>query len=137
MPFQKGLCTIFSAALLALLAPVEVDRSADAAEELWLATPDRGLCASLYAVSQVSAKVGVGATVSVSEASDYPFSDTVTLKIRTPKAVKFPLRLRIPRWCAKPSVRVNGRKVALKAEPLSYAIIDRAWRDGDTLTLQL
>ena len=31
------------------------------AEELWLATPDRGLCASLYAASEVTAKVGEGA----------------------------------------------------------------------------
>ena len=30
------------------------------AEELWLATADRGLCASLYAASEVSAKVGDG-----------------------------------------------------------------------------
>jgi len=30
------------------------------AEELWLATPDNGLCASLYAASEVSAKVEAG-----------------------------------------------------------------------------
>ena len=33
------------------------------AEELWLATADDGLCASLYAASEVNAKVGDGAKV--------------------------------------------------------------------------
>ena len=46
------------------------------AEELWLATPDRGLCASLYAASEVTAKVGDGTTVKITEETDYPFSET-------------------------------------------------------------
>ena len=49
------------------------------AEELWLTTPDRGLCASLYAASEVTAQVGDGSTIKVSEETDYPFSDTVRL----------------------------------------------------------
>jgi hypothetical protein len=107
------------------------------AEELWLATPDRGLCASLYAASEVTAGVGDGMTVKISEETDYPFSETITLKISTQKAARFPLYLRMPRWCAKPSAKVNGKSVALKAEPLSYALIDRDWKDGDVVTLRL
>jgi len=37
------------------------------AEELWLATPDNGLCASLYAASEVSAKVGDRDEVKITE----------------------------------------------------------------------
>lgn len=107
------------------------------AEELWLATPDNGLCASLYAASEVAAKVGDGSTVKISEQTDYPFSDTILLKISTPKPVKFPLYLRIPEWCEKASVKINGKSVSIKARPLSHARIERQWRDGDTLTLQL
>ena len=51
------------------------------AEELWLATADRGLCASLYAASEVSAKVGDGSRVRMSEETDYPFGETVSFKI--------------------------------------------------------
>ena len=107
------------------------------AEELWLATPDRGLCASLYAASEVTAKVGAGSTVKISEETDYPFSDTITLRISTPKAVKFTLHLRIPRWCEKPSANVNGKSVSMKARPLSYAVIDREWKDSDVIVLRL
>ena len=107
------------------------------AEELWLATPDRGLCASLYAASDVSAKVGGGSTVNISEETDYPFGDTVTLKISTPEAVNFPLHLRIPGWCDKPALKINNKTVSLKAGSLSYVIVDRKWKDGDVVTLKL
>src|SRR5437762_8750609 len=73
------------------------------AEELWLATPDGGLCASLYAPAEVSTKVGDGTTVTITEETQYPFEGLIKLKIATPKPVKFPLQLRIPRWCEKPS----------------------------------
>ncbi len=107
------------------------------AEELWLATPDRGLCASLYAASEVTARVGDGSTVTLSEETDYPFSDTVTVRVSTTRPVKFPLHLRIPGWCAAPGAKVNGKNFSLKARPLSYAVIDREWKDRDVVTLRL
>ncbi|HEY5908971.1 MAG TPA: beta-L-arabinofuranosidase domain-containing protein [Verrucomicrobiae bacterium] len=107
------------------------------AEELWLATPDRGLCASLYAESRVSAKVGDGSSATILEQTDYPFGQTVTFKVSTDRPVSFPLYLRIPRWCSKPSVKVNGRAVRFTLRSLSYLSLHRAWQEGDTVTLQL
>ncbi len=107
------------------------------AEELWLATGDRGLCASLYAASDVSAKVGDGTTVTVAETTDYPFDGTIQLKLSSPKTVRFPLYLRVPRWCGKPSLRINGTETPVVAEGLSYIRIERDWNDGDAVALQL
>jgi hypothetical protein len=107
------------------------------AEELWLATADAGLCASLYAPCEVTAKVGDGTEVGIVEQTDYPFGDTIQLKVSTSKPVSFPLYLRVPRWCAKPEVAVNGSAVEVKAEPLSYIVVKRQWADGDTVTLRL
>jgi len=107
------------------------------AEELWLATPDRGLCASLYAASEVSAKVGQGTAVRIEETTDYPFGDTVALRISAAQPVKFPLYLRIPRWCAEASVKINGKSVQIEAKPLSYVVLDRQWSDGDVVVLRL
>ncbi len=107
------------------------------AEELWLATADGGLCASLYAASEVSAKAGQGTWVKITEQTDYPFGDTVTLRISAGQAVKFPLYLRIPRWCGEASLRLNGKPVRVAARPLAYVLLEREWRDGDTLSLRL
>ena len=107
------------------------------AEELWHATPDSGLCATLYAACEVTAKVGDGTAVQIAEATDYPFDEHVTLTVSTPKAVKFPLHLRIPRWCTDPQLALNGKALAVKAEPLAYLVIERTWADGDKLELTL
>ena len=107
------------------------------AEELWLATADDGLCASLYAASEVKAKVGDGTEVRIAEQTDYPFEEAIQLKISAPKAVNFPLYLRVPRWCAQATLAINGQAVAVQAGASSYIVIRRTWREGDAVTLRL
>ncbi|HEY9174133.1 MAG TPA: beta-L-arabinofuranosidase domain-containing protein, partial [Verrucomicrobiae bacterium] len=107
------------------------------AEELWLATPDNGLCASLYAASEVWAKVGSGVEVRIVEKTDYPFGETITFNVFPKKQSKFPLYLRIPRWCEKPELKVNGVREKLKAGPSSFIVIQRNWSAWDTVTLRL
>jgi hypothetical protein len=107
------------------------------AEELWLATPDNGLCASLYAANEVSAKAGDDATVKITEETDYPFRDTVKFTFAIAKPAKFPLYLRVPRWCDAAAVSVNGEAADLKSKPLAFIRLEREWHDGDIVTLQL
>ncbi len=106
------------------------------AEELWLATSDNGLSASLYAASEVKAKVGDGTEVTFGEETDYPFDGKVTFKLHTPKSVKFPLHLRIPNWAQGAIVVLNGKNQNIK-EAAAFAVIDRSWKDGDEVTLSL
>lgn len=110
------------------------------AEELWLATPDAGLCAAMYAASEVTATVGPGdgTTVTITEETEYPFDDTVRLTLSTTEAnVAFPLYLRVPGWCEGATVRLNGEPVDLDPAPESYAVVDRTWSDGDVVELRL
>jgi hypothetical protein len=107
------------------------------AEELWLATPDNGLCASLYAPSEVSAKVAEGTKVVIREETDYPFRDTVELKVYLPQATRFPLYLRVPHWCDGASVMLNGEAVEIPSKPSSFIVLNRQWKDGDAVILHL
>jgi DUF1680 family protein len=107
------------------------------AENAWMATPGNGLAAVLYVASEVSAKVGDGTTVRIKETTDYPFGETVDLALSTAQAVRFPLTLRIPAWCDRPTVSVNGKPVALGQMPRGWATIERVWAGGDKLRLEL
>ncbi len=107
------------------------------AEELWLATADRGLCASLYSASEVSAKVGPGSLVRISEQTDYPFEETVVFKVSVDQSTKFPLYLRVPKWCSEPVVKLNGKAVKIESRPLSYIVLERTWNNGDSVRLDL
>src|SRR5262249_2227309 len=73
----------------------------------------------------------------VTEITDYPFEETITFRLGTAKPVQFPLYLRIPGWCEKASIEVNGDSIDAKAAPLSYTRIARRWEDGDTIVLRL
>ena len=118
------------------------------AEELWLGTPDGGLCASMYSACTVKAKVGPGAgqEVTIEEETDYPFSDTVTLKITNAPAqgVDFPLYLRVPAWCDAPSIEVKGvvNKVGARDRVegvATYQLVQdkTSWKTGDQVTVRL
>jgi hypothetical protein len=105
-------------------------------EEMWLATPDGGLCAAVYGPSKVTARVAGGVSVTITEATEYPFSDTVTLTLALSTPAAFPLKLRIPGWCSSPAVKVNGAGVAAGAGP-GYVTVNRTWSNGDVVTVVL
>jgi hypothetical protein len=105
-------------------------------EEMWLATPDGGLCAVLHGPSTVTAKVAGGTPVTVVANTDYPFADTITFRVRPATPVAFPLLVRIPGWCGAPELVVNGGAVSVGAGP-RYVTVNRTWYDGDTVTLRL
>ncbi|HEX4791922.1 MAG TPA: beta-L-arabinofuranosidase domain-containing protein, partial [Actinospica sp.] len=105
-------------------------------EELWVATPDHGLCAAMYAPCSVTAKVAGGTSVTVAENTGYPFTDTITLTVSPATPTAFPLYLRVPGWCSAPSIKVNGQSVSAPAGP-AYTSISRTWSKGDTVTIQL
>ena len=107
-------------------------------EELWLATPDRGLCASLYSASEVSAQAGDGSRVRISEQTDYPFDETISFQISVDRPVAFPLYLRVPGWCSNATLSINGKPVSgLSGPPLSYLQVKRTWNNGDKAILRL
>src|SRR5205085_4697182 len=98
---------------------------------------DDGLAAVLYCACAASAKVGDGTTVTVEEKTRYPFDEEIEFTVRAPKAVRFPLYLRVPGWCAGPAVKVNGKAVEVPARPRGFLRLERAWSDGDKVVLTL
>jgi len=107
------------------------------ADNLWQASADDGLVAWLYAASEVTAKVGAaGVNVSVVEKTDYPFDGRVALTVKTAKAVRFPLYLRVPRWCVELKLKVTGKAVKVDAVQGEYIRIERAWTNGDRVAVE-
>lgn len=104
---------------------------------LWMAGKDGGLAAMAYAPCHVTAKVGSGIAVTITEETGYPFRDEIRFTVSAPGAVKFPLHLRIPAWCHQAAVRVNGEEMTVPLKAGSMAVIDRTWNHGDTVVLRL
>ncbi|HEY8917413.1 MAG TPA: beta-L-arabinofuranosidase domain-containing protein, partial [Chitinophaga sp.] len=107
-------------------------------QNLWHATSDKGLAALLYAPSEVKATVANDREVTVKETTNYPFEEAIQFTITTDKggAVTFPFHLRIPKWCTKAVIKVNG-KVLQDANSDQIVKISRAWTSGDVVELAL
>jgi hypothetical protein len=104
---------------------------------MWMATGDDGLAATLYGPCTVHALAGPRVPVKVVCATDYPFNESVRMTVEPDKNVEFPLYLRLPGWCAAPVVAVNGQPIKLETAPAKrgFVRINRTWRHGDTVTL--
>ncbi len=107
------------------------------AEHLWMATPDNGLALIFYSESKVTAKVGDGTEVTITEKTHYPFDESIELSFSLPRSLRFPLYLRIPGWCDRARLAINDRRVKVQAKPRSYLRIDRQWKNGDIIRLEL
>lgn len=108
------------------------------AEHLVMATSDGGLATMLYAANETKAKAGSdGRSVKLTQTTNYPFDETVTITLTTDADVEFPLYLRIPAWAAEPVVKVNGEAVATQGAAGKYVCLARTWKNGDVVELTL
>jgi len=107
------------------------------ASHLWYGAPGNGLAALAYSPNQITAKVGKDNTdVTINEVTNYPFDDLIRFEIATKKQAIFPLQLRIPVWCKNPLVTLNGQPLSTERKG-QLITIDRTWKNGDKLVLQL
>jgi hypothetical protein len=107
------------------------------AEHLWMATPDNGLAAIFFNSSEVTAKVGDGNEVTLKQTTHYPFDEHIKIEVQTSKNANFPLYLRIPSWCNKASIIINGKDVRVDAAKSSYIRLENNWKNGDVIELTL
>jgi hypothetical protein len=89
----------------------------------------------LYAAGQAKLDVG-GQRVTVRQETRYPWDGEVALVLGLAAPATFNLNLRIPGWCHKYTLAVNGNRAAAKASK-GYVRLRRRWADGDTVRLSL
>jgi uncharacterized protein len=104
---------------------------------MWTATYDGGLAATLYGPNTVSAMVGNKIPVKISCDTAYPFEETIRIAVDPRQETAFPLYLRLPAWCAKPRISVNGSAIDATPSATGFARIERTWKPGDVVSLSL
>lgn len=102
----------------------------------WAASESNGLAVMAYAPTEVNAKVANGVNVKFVEDTQYPFEEQIRFTFTATQSVTFPLTLRMPSWCAAPSVHVNG-SAQTGVTTGGYYTISRTWMSNDTVTVDL
>ncbi len=102
---------------------------------LWMATDDNGLAAVAYGPCQVSALAGDGVPVRLTCRTNYPFDETIDIRVEPEREATFTLSFRIPGWCAAPSLTVNDVAMTMAPDAHGFAHVTRSWQAGDTVRL--
>lgn len=97
----------------------------------------RGLTVNLYTPSTAMFKLDNGDSVGIRQEAAYPTSGHVVIHLDPSRPTKFPLQLRIPRWCQKATVAVNGQPWQEPIAPGEFLSIERQWSEGDRVTLDM
>jgi hypothetical protein len=87
-------------------------------QNLFFATPDRGISALVYAPSKVKVLVSDSIPVEIWEETDYPFNDKIRFIlnfIENQNTGRFPFHLRIPLWCQNPEVQINRQPEVIQS----------------------
>jgi len=93
---------------------------------------DRGVWCNLYGGSELDTRLKDGKQIRISQLSDYPWDGAVQLVMRQVAEKRpFSLFLRIPEWCGRITLKVNGEPVKVDQNPNSYVEVRRLWKKGD------
>ncbi|MBI1773930.1 MAG: glycoside hydrolase family 127 protein [Proteobacteria bacterium] len=79
-----------------------------------------------------------GTKVRIAQTTNYPWDGAVDIRVEPDAPKDFSLRLRIPGWCRRSSLAINGKTVDLSGIIAhGYACIERSWQAGDEVSLRL
>lgn len=104
---------------------------------MWMMSGDGAPSAVYYGDCHLKVEVPNVGAVEFIETTDYPFGEDVSIVVNPEKAARFPVSLRIPGWCNKAVVSVNGKGIASRPKAGTFFIINRIWKPGDRLDLRL
>jgi len=98
---------------------------------------NEGLAINMYAKSSATLNLKKGLSLEVRQATDYPNSGNVVIHLKPSKPTHFPLYLRIPRWCEKANITINGDTTKMTTGGGSFFMVSRKWKAGDEVRLQM
>ncbi len=121
------------------------------------AKQDATIFVNLYAAGTADIALDNGTTVKITQATRYPWDGLVSMTVTPARAATFALNVRIPGWARAqavpsdlyaftsargavdvkiPELRVNGAVIPTKVVN-GYVRINRAWKTGDVVSLNL
>lgn len=95
-----------------------------------------GIAINLYTESKAEIEMG-DFSVNIRQKTNYPVSGNVVIQIDPSKSALFGLKLRIPAWCKSGSIQINDEPGKIETKPGQFVDIERNWKTGDTISLNL
>lgn len=98
---------------------------------------DGGIAVNLYTASDASISLDNNEKVRIQQKTEYPNSGIIQIKIEPSAPSKFPVYLRIPRWCESGVITINDEDTVFATQSGRFQRIERTWKSGDQINLNL
>lgn len=89
-----------------------------------------------YGPCAIQVPLPSGGALRLTQMTTYPVDGNIQLTLNLARSECFALRLRMPGWSRRTRVWLNGTPIE-GIEPGRYLRLERAWRDGDAVALEL
>jgi uncharacterized protein len=98
---------------------------------------DGAIWINLYGSSSLDTTVPRGGHIRLEQKTNYPWDGEIRITVVECDPVPIGLKLRIPGWADSATLKVDGAPAEVAATPGTYATIQRTWRPGTTIDLQI
>ena len=102
-----------------------------------LTTDADGVIINLFAAAHAALTLRDGWKVALDLDTGYPADGVVRARLHAAAPHPFAVKLRIPDWCPKAELAVNGQAFASPIPAGEYIALRREWKEGDVITLRL
>ena len=104
--------------------------------ELIYAHDENSLYVNLFIPSRLNWKEK---GLSLTQQTSFPETEKTILTVNAAQAVAFAINFRYPSWVTKGAlkIKINGKAISVSALPSSYVTINRLWKKGDRIAIDL
>ena len=98
---------------------------------------DKGVYVNLYGSNNLSTKLEDGSVIKLTQQTEYPWEGSVAITVSESKKSPFSIFMRIPGWANSAKVSINGKSVDVDIKSGQYLELNRNWKKGDQIVLNL
>ncbi|WP_044205910.1 glycoside hydrolase family 127 protein [Flammeovirga sp. OC4] len=98
---------------------------------------NNGIAINLYGGNRLDTKLEDGSTLILNQVTNYPWEGLVNISVEKCKKEAFDIMVRIPDWANGTTVKVNNEAVNAQVTPGNFATINRKWKKGDIISIDM
>ncbi len=98
---------------------------------------DNGLSVNLYGANTLDTHLSDGSKLKLSQSTQYPWQGKVLITIEDCKETPFEVLLRIPDWAVGTTISWNAQPLDITIEAGKYMRIERNWKPGDEISIDM
>lgn len=103
---------------------------------MWMKDSEGGAVATIYGPSEATFTTAQG-NLTITCTTEYPFDEVLTFSIGGQEGASIPLTLRIPTWCQKATMSVNGSAAGGELKAGTFVRLAEKVKKGDVIKLTL